>query len=98
MDYSLFTFAKEGTKKRKREKVSKDTYEKVLMACKGKCVLCGTTQNLVLHHILFRSEARDKIDDFTNCVMLCNKHHLQVHENKKFWQPILVEIRSRLEN
>ena len=104
IDYSNFAFpkAQKGIKNRKRKAVSKDTYQKVFEACKGKCGLCGAKDILELHHIFFRSEAPDRIDDPTNCIMLChkdfskNKCHAKVHSNKKYWQPILLEKRGEL--
>lgn len=90
--YRTCKFAKECTKKHKKEQVSNDTYIKVFNACKGKCVLCGTPYNLQAHHIRYRSERRDLINEPTNMVLLCVKHHLKVHSNKHYWQPILLEL------
>lgn len=105
IDYTLFAFPKKqkGTKKAKKKRVSKSTYEEVLKACKGKCGLCKASDKLELHHIYFRSEAPDKIDDPLNCIMLCHKDfsknrcHLKVHQKKKYWQPILIKIRNEME-
>jgi hypothetical protein len=76
----------------KRITVSKETYEKVFERDKGCCRLADTTCNggLELHHIKYRSEAKDLIDEQTNCIMLCNAHHRLVHSNKHLWQPILL--------
>lgn len=98
----MFPKEQKGIKNRKKKTVSKDTYQKVFEACKGKCGLCGAKDILELHHILFRSEAPDRIDDPMNCIMLChkdfskNKCHQKVHEQKKYWQPILIEKRSKI--
>lgn len=77
-------------------KVSKETYEKVYNACDGKCVLCGKTRGLQAHHIRYRSEDRSLIDEPSNLVMLCLGHHLEVHTNKHYWQPILLDIASEI--
>ena len=95
MDYSWARFNKEPRKKHKRLVVSKDTYNQVFKACKGKCVLCGTTLQLELHHIDGRG--KDLTDNPENCVMLCNNcHHNVVHRNLKKYRPILKEIRAKM--
>lgn len=76
--------------------VSDETYHLVLdrdiicqMAdknCKGK---------LELHHIRYRSEAVDLIDDPNNCIMLCSYHHQLAHSNKKKYQPMLLGMVER---
>ncbi len=83
---------KEKRKRKKTYKVSKETYEKVFKACGGVCVLCGRASWLEAHHVRYRSERRDLIDEPSNLVMLCKSHHLEVHSNKRYWQPILLEI------
>ena len=74
----------------KRIFVTKETYNKVLERDKGKCRLCGNT-NIHLHHIVYRSEDKSKINDIDNCIMLCEKCHRKVHSNKHYWQPILIK-------
>ena len=78
---------------KKRVCVSKKTYNEVYERYKGCCQfpLCGKP-NIELHHIYYRSERKDLIDDPSNCIMLCNEHHKLVHSNKKKYQPILLEI------
>jgi 5-methylcytosine-specific restriction endonuclease McrA len=98
----MFPKEQKGIKNRKKKTVSKDTYQKVFEACKGKCGLCGAKDILELHHIFFRSEAPDRIDDPMNCIMLChkdfskNKCHQKVHEQKKYWQPRLMNMRKKI--
>ena len=78
----------------KRITVTKETYNKVFERDKGKCRLADITCNgaLELHHILYRSEAKELINEPNNCIMLCNRHHRLVHSNKHQWQPILKEM------
>lgn len=78
----------------KRIIVSKETYNKVMQRDKYKCRLIDCTCNggLELHHIRYRSEAKDLINEPTNCIILCNRHHRLVHSNKHLWQPILKEM------
>lgn len=78
----------------KRITVTEETYNKVMQRDKYKCRLLDCTCNggLELHHIRYRSEAKDLINEPTNCIMLCNRHHRLVHSNKHYWQPILKEM------
>lgn len=76
---------------KKRVCVSKKTYNEVYERDNGRCRLCG--KNIIeLHHIYYRSERKDLIDEPSNCIMLCNEHHRLVHSNKKKYQPLLLEI------
>ena len=76
----------------KRIIVSKETYDKVFKRDKEKCRLCGTSLNLHLHHIVYRSEDKNLINEPTNCIMLCARCHRLVHSNKHYWQPKLKEM------
>lgn len=78
----------------KRITVTEEIYNKVMQRDKYKCRLldCTCYGKLELHHIKYRSEAKDLINEPTNCIMLCNRHHRLVHSNKHFWQPILKEM------
>lgn len=74
--------------------VTEETYNKVMQRDKYKCRLldCTCYGKLELHHIVYRSENKKLINEPTNCIMLCLKHHKQVHSNKHYWQPILKEM------
>ena len=93
--YKICKFAKPSPKKKEKAKVSNDIYLKVYEACKGKCVLCGA-RDIQAHHIRYRSECRDLINEPTNMVMLCTLCHARVHSNKKNWQPILLELAKEI--
>ena len=82
---------------KKKITVTQDTYNKVMQRDNYKCRLCGTSLNLQLHHIIYRSEDKSKINDINNCIMLCVKHHALVHSNKKYWQPKLLELAESLQ-
>lgn len=71
--------------------VAKDTYNYVIERDNYSCRLCGSTSFLQLHHILYRSQRKDLINDVDNCIMLCSDCHRLVHSNKKKWQPILLK-------
>ena len=79
---------------KKRIFVKKEIYKKVFERDKGRCRLkdCTCNGGLELHHIVYRSEAKDLINEPTNCIMLCTAHHKLVHSNKHYWQPILKEM------
>lgn len=92
---------------KKRETVSEKTYNIVLDRSRDKeavphCQFCGAVDNLQLHHVYYRSERKDLIDDPNNCLMLChrdfskNKCHSLVHNNKKKYQPILLNILEQI--
>ena len=51
--------------------------------CKGK---------IELHHVRYRSERKDLINEPNNCVCLCTFHHQLVHSNKKKYQPLLLKM------
>ncbi len=81
---------------KKRVFVSKKTYNQVYEECNGRCALCYSTYNLHYHHIYYRSERKDLIDDPSNGIMLCEECHRLVHSNKRKYQPILLD-KKRLE-
>lgn len=82
---------------KKKILVTKETYNKVIERDNYKCRLLDITcnGNLELHHIKYRSEAKNLINEPSNCIMLCNSHHRLVHSNKHLWQPILLKIIER---
>jgi hypothetical protein len=80
---------------KKRITVSKEVYNAVIQRDNYSCRLCGSTNWLQLHHIFYRSERKDLINDIDNCIMLCENCHRIVHFNKKKWQPILLEMNKK---
>lgn len=76
----------------KRVTVAKQVYECTYNRDGGKCVLCGSKRQLQLHHILYRSERKNLINEPSNCVLLCFKCHELVHSNKKKHQPLLLKM------
>ena len=77
--------------KGKKINVFRETYDKVYERDNGLCRLCGSN-NIQLHHILYRSERKDLINEPSNCIMLCVKCHRLVHSNKKKWQSYLINL------
>lgn len=77
----------------KRIFVKKEVYDYVLQrdkCCRLKDKTCEG--KLELHHIVYRSEDKSLINEPSNCIMLCVKHHSQVHSNKHYWQPKLLKL------
>ena len=74
-----------------RKTVSKETYNLVFERDHGRCRICGRNSGIQLHHILYRSERKDLIDEPSNCIMLCYQCHALVHSNKHKYQPILLK-------
>ena len=60
----------------------------------GRCVMLNyeCKGKIELHHVRYRSERKDLINEPNNCVCLCTFHHKLVHSNKKKYQPILLKI------
>lgn len=82
-------------------KVSHEIYMKVYERDEGVCQMFFESECegwLEMHHILYKSERRDLIDEPTNCIMLCKKHHDLAHSNKRKYQPMLLEIMKEKEN
>lgn len=73
--------------------VSDTTYHLVLdrdIECRLKDENCNG--RLELHHIVYRSEDVNLIDEPSNCIMLCSYHHKLVHSNKHKYQPMLKKL------
>lgn len=79
---------------KKKISVSEKTYRIVFERDKGTCQLHNEKcqGRIEAHHILYRSQRKDLIDEPTNLILLCTYHHKLVHNNKKKWQPILKEM------
>lgn len=69
--------------------IPRDTRAAVLERDQHRCRYCGTTQNLHLHHINYRSQGIDHSE--SNLITLCADHHALVHADKHKWQPILAD-------
>lgn len=98
IDYSKMAFPK-GSKsvlEPKPKDISKTNRENIKKLFKGKCGLCGKSNGVHIHHIIYRSEDRSKIDDYNNLILLCLECHQKVHSNKKYWQPRLLNLRGKI--
>lgn len=54
------------------------------------CRYCGTTQNLHVHHIYYRSGGVDHQPH--NLIVLCHEHHTLVHSDLRRWRPLLLGV------
>jgi hypothetical protein len=81
-------------KSNKRITVTEETYNKVMQRDNYKCVMLNyeCKGKIELHHVRYRSERKDLINEPNNCVCLCTFHHKLVHSNKKKYQPILLKM------
>lgn len=79
---------------KKRIFVKPEIYDQVFKRDKGVCVMANSKcqGRIELHHVRYRSERKDLINDITNCICLCSFHHKLVHSNKKKYQPLLLEM------
>lgn len=79
---------------KKRITVTEETYNKVMQRDNYKCVMLNyeCKGKIELHHVRYRSERKDLINEPNNCVCLCTFHHQLVHSNKKKYQPILLKM------
>ena len=73
-------------------KLEKQIYQKIVDE-QPYCQLCGSTNWLEIHHIVYRSQGGT--NDERNLIRLCKYHHEQVHKNKKKWQPFLLDIQQK---
>lgn len=78
----------------KKECVTKSTYNMVFSRDNGTCRLCGTTQDLHLHHI--NGRGKGLTNNVNNCIMLCRHCHIDiVHQNLNKYRPILHKLVER---
>ena len=98
IDYSLFKFPKSNSLEKKKRilDVSESNRKEIKRLFKGRCGLCEAKGECV-HHIIYRSEDKSKINDIENLFLLCLECHDKVHKNKKYWQPRLKTMRKRIE-
>lgn len=59
------------------------------------CQLCGKGYNLHRHHIRYGACGRHTY--LGNIIVLCENCHAMVHSNKRYWQPILIDMANKHE-
>ena len=67
----------------------KQVYQKTFDLFNGQCAICGSNQ-IHMHHIRYGACGRKTY--MGNVIPLCKAHHMEVHSNKKKWQPVLIEM------
>lgn len=55
----------------------KEKAQKRIEIDRGRCQMCGTTENIHVHHLTYRNIFRENV--YTDLVCLCEKHHKAVH-------------------
>lgn len=56
------------------------------------CMWCGTTVDLQGHHIIYRSHSG--IDDASNIITLCERHHRKAQSDRQFMMRVLESLRG----
>lgn len=70
----------------KARKLWEETRKKVFEIYGKKCLLCGSTECIEVHHFdECRSQNPARKYDVTNCVPLCKKHHNHNGVDKNFY-------------
>ena len=69
-----------------RSKAWKELREKALERDGRRCVLCGSDQNLNVHHIFPRKFHKDLQEDIENVAVVCAKCHFRIHKDAGYIQ------------
>lgn len=80
-------------KKTKKDRGNPQKARDEVVALDGECcILCGDTHGLQLHRIIYGSQMGKY--EASNCVLLCVKHHMEIHTDKNKWMPYLQNLVS----
>lgn len=60
-----------------------------------KCIICGTTQNLEKHHMIFGTGKRKLADADGLWCWLCSEHHKAVHNEDTYDKEMLQVMAQR---
>ena len=74
IDYSIFAIPK-GSSLKRRKDISITNRDKVKQIFHYQCALCGK-KGTQIHHIVYKSEDKSKIDDIDNLILLCTECQL----------------------
>lgn len=61
-----------------------------------KCYVCGTTQNIHIHEVMFGRNRNNSIKDGC-CVYLCGYHHNQSNEGVHFNHKLDMQLKQEME-
>lgn len=64
--------------------------DEVLEADGHRCRFCGKTDNLQVHHVIYRSGGGKH--ERGNLITLCNEHHDTVHSDKGKYQKLCQQV------
>lgn len=73
-----------------------------ILSKEKRCYICGTTQNLHLHHV-FRGPFRKKSEQYGLTCFLCFTHHTgnhgvhNTHEGQLYWRKLKAECQEAFE-
>ena len=93
-NYSLKLKRKRATKARSKTDIPQSVRKQVLDRDK-RCRSCGTTQNLHLHHVIYRGQKKGLLEGNhspNNLLTLCLECHSLVHSNKARYQPLCLAL------
>jgi len=77
------------TKTAQEKRDEQEVYDKSIALFGECCAFCGNP-TIHRHHIRYGASGRKTY--MGNIIPLCERHHREVHSNKKKWQPILIEM------
>jgi 5-methylcytosine-specific restriction endonuclease McrA len=76
--------------KSKKSDVPDIVRKAVLKRDRNRCRFCRTNDGLHLHHVIYRSSGGLHVEH--NLITLCNRHHSEVHSDKKRYQPLCLGV------
>ena len=72
-------------------RLKKDIGEKVISTYEHKCSVCGSTEDLCVHHKIKMKPSDEKYNDTENLIVLCRKCHMSHHiKEKDIRKPIVL--------
>ena len=78
-------------KQKERNRIKAKDYNKAVEVWGNTC-FCGSTQNLQMHHLKFRSSGIGR-GGFTNSILLCEFHHRKAHSDYDFRKNLEIQRR-----
>lgn len=76
--------------KKKKQDIPDKVRKAVLKRDRNRCRFCRTADALHLHHVVYRSSGGLHVEH--NLITLCNRHHSEVHSDKKRYQPLCLGV------
>jgi len=76
-----------------KEECKKLIYELAIKWFGKECEICGSTENLIVHHLVPRKLCKELIYEPLNLVVLCKKCHFELHKKQNPF--IVLKIASK---